>query len=152
MARPSDRTEPQIDAATAARVAQLARLGLDEAELRRTAEQLGGILGHFRALQGVDTSGVEVVQAGAAPGAPGADVIEPFPQPRSTLLPLTAHAREGFFVVPAVLDTDFGEERSPARPAAGGDAGHHASPHAGHEPGNDASPGAWTDDDPGADA
>jgi aspartyl-tRNA(Asn)/glutamyl-tRNA(Gln) amidotransferase subunit C len=108
-----------IDAATVARVAQLARLGLDAAELARTAAQLDTILQHFRALQGVDTTGVEpLVHALDSSGEPAADVIAPFPQPRATLLSLTEHAREGFFVVPAVLDTDFGDDDKPARPAA----------------------------------
>jgi len=115
----SGQPDDGIDAATVRRVAHLARLGLDEAELLRSAEQLGTILQHFRTLQAVDTTGVEpLVNSLGDSGLPAADVIAPFPQPRATLLPLTAHGREGFFVVPAVLDTDFGADRPAARAAA----------------------------------
>ncbi len=111
----SGQSDHGIDTATVRRVAHLARLGLDEAEIQRTAEQLGTILGHFHALQAVDTTGVEpLVHALGDSGVPAADVIVPFPQPRSSLLALTAHGREGFYVVPAVLDTDFGVDDAPA--------------------------------------
>lgn len=91
------------------RVARLARLGLPPSEMTAAAGQLTTILGHFRALQDVDTAGVEpLVHAVDRPGEAAADTIVAFPDPRRSLLPLTAHAREGFFVVPRVLDADFG--------------------------------------------
>jgi aspartyl/glutamyl-tRNA(Asn/Gln) amidotransferase C subunit len=92
-------------------IARLARLGLSDAELRAAAGQLAGILDHFRALQGVDTTGVEpLVHTLEAPGAPAADVPAPFPDARERLLALTPHAREGFLVVPRVMEADFGPE------------------------------------------
>lgn len=101
--------EPAIDLHMAATVARLARLGLGDAELRAAAQQLAGILGHFRALQDVDTSGVApLVHTLAAPGLPAADVPAPFVDARTRLLGLAPHAREGFLVVPRVLEADFG--------------------------------------------
>ncbi|MHC4844817.1 MAG: Asp-tRNA(Asn)/Glu-tRNA(Gln) amidotransferase subunit GatC [Planctomycetota bacterium] len=107
--------EPVIDPQIVQRVAELARLGLSEAELSAASAKLQGILAHFEALQAVDTEGVEpLVHAIETPGAPGDDEARDFPDPRHTLLPLTDHAREGFFVVPRVLDTEGGDA-----PAAG---------------------------------
>lgn len=40
-------------------IAQLARIELSEADVRRFAQQLSGILDHFAALSAVDTEGVE---------------------------------------------------------------------------------------------
>jgi len=100
-----------ISAAEVLAIAKLARLGLPEAELHAAAGKLAGILEHFRALQGVDTRDVEpLVHTLDTPGAPAADVVEPCKDARELLLGLTSHAREGFLVVPRVLDADFGPE------------------------------------------
>lgn len=40
------------------RIARLARLGLDEAEVGRLSEQLSELLEHFEVLQQVDTTGI----------------------------------------------------------------------------------------------
>lgn len=110
--------EPAVDAALAAAVAHLARLGLPESERRAAAAQLAGILGHFRALQDVDTRGVApLVHTLEARGVPAADEAAPMPDARTRLLGLAPHAREGFLVVPRVMDADFG----PDEPAAGAD-------------------------------
>jgi len=102
-------SDPMTDPDLARRVARLARLGLQPAELADAASQLATILGHFRALQEVETAGVEpLVHAIDRPGEAAADAVEACPDPRRSLLPLTAFAREGFFVVPRVVDADFG--------------------------------------------
>jgi len=107
--------EPVIDPQQVQRVAELARLGLSEQELSAASAELQGILAHFEALQAVDTTGVlPLVHALESSGTPADDTARDFPDPRHALLPLTKHAREGFFVVPRVLDT--GE--SGAGPAA----------------------------------
>jgi len=101
----TDMSDPEL----VRRVARLARLGLPPAELAETGTQLGTILGHFRALQDVDTRGVEpLVHAVDRPGEAVADVVVAQPDPRRDLLGLTRAAREGFFVVPRVIDADFG--------------------------------------------
>jgi aspartyl-tRNA(Asn)/glutamyl-tRNA(Gln) amidotransferase subunit C len=102
-------TAPRLDVDVVRRVAHLARLRVAEDELGGLARQLAGVLGHFEALQGVDTAGVEpLVHALDTPGAAAPDVVACGADPRGALLPLTGHAREGFFVVPRVLDADFG--------------------------------------------
>ena len=108
--------EHSISADEVLAIAKLARLGIPEAELRAAAGQLAGILAHFHALQGVDTSGVEpLVHTLETPGAPAADRVVAFPDARQRLLALTTHAREGFLVVPRVLEADYGPD--PERPA-----------------------------------
>jgi aspartyl-tRNA(Asn)/glutamyl-tRNA(Gln) amidotransferase subunit C len=103
--------EPAVDAALAAAVAHLARLGLTDDERRAAAAQLAGILGHFRALQDVDTQGVApLVHTLEAPGAPAADEVAALLDARARLLGLAPHAREGFLVVPRVLNADFGPD------------------------------------------
>lgn len=86
-------------------MASLARLDLPPAELASMAADLDRILGHFQAIQAVDTEGVEpLTHVLAAHGEPGADAVVRFPAARDTLTGATSHAREGFFVVPRVLD------------------------------------------------
>ena len=86
-------------------VARLAHLGLDEEDVPAAAAELASLLEHFESLQAVPTAGVEpLVHAVAEPGVPAADVVAPFPDARAALLGLTEHAREGFLVVPRVLE------------------------------------------------
>jgi aspartyl-tRNA(Asn)/glutamyl-tRNA(Gln) amidotransferase subunit C len=107
---------PRPDADFVRRVAHLARLGLDENELDGLASQLEELLGHFQALQAVDSSGVEaLVHARDTRGEAAADEIIRAIDPRASILPLTEHAREGFYVVPRVLDADFGPEAGTER-------------------------------------
>jgi aspartyl-tRNA(Asn)/glutamyl-tRNA(Gln) amidotransferase subunit C len=56
-----------LDAATVRRVANLARLRLEENEVAKLQAELNGILGWIEQLQQVDTEGVEPM-AGGAPG------------------------------------------------------------------------------------
>ncbi|WP_027284177.1 Asp-tRNA(Asn)/Glu-tRNA(Gln) amidotransferase subunit GatC [Rubritepida flocculans] len=56
-----------LDAATVRRVANLARLRLEESEVETLRGELNGILGWIEQLQQVDTEGVEPM-AGGAPG------------------------------------------------------------------------------------
>ena len=87
------------------RVAGLARLGLAAEDEQAMVDSLLSLLGHFEVLQQVDTTDVEPMSHPTdATGEPAADEVAPFPDPRATLVPLTSHAREGFFVVPRVLD------------------------------------------------
>lgn len=87
------------------RVAGLARLSLAADSEAAMVDGLISLLGHFEVLQEVDTTDVEPMShPGDALGEAADDEVSPFPDPRSTLVPLTSHAREGFFVVPRVLD------------------------------------------------
>ncbi|MBE9606037.1 Asp-tRNA(Asn)/Glu-tRNA(Gln) amidotransferase subunit GatC [Acetobacteraceae bacterium H6797] len=53
-----------LDTATVRRVASLARLRVEEAELPRLQSELNGILGWIEQLQAVDTQGVEPLAGG----------------------------------------------------------------------------------------
>ncbi|ONG58767.1 asparaginyl/glutamyl-tRNA amidotransferase subunit C [Pseudoroseomonas deserti] len=55
-----------LDTATVRRVASLARLRVEEAELPRLEAELNGILGWIEQLQAVDTTGVEPMAGGGA--------------------------------------------------------------------------------------
>lgn len=54
-----------LDAATVRRVANLARLRLEETEVEKLQAELNGILGWIEQLQAVDTEGVEPMAGGA---------------------------------------------------------------------------------------
>jgi aspartyl-tRNA(Asn)/glutamyl-tRNA(Gln) amidotransferase subunit C len=117
-------TDRPLSAEDVQAIAHLARLGLPEAETRAAAAQLAGVLAHFRALQAVDTRGVEPLTHAVQPSAsPAADAIQPFAQPRERLLAATEHAREGFLVVPRILEADFGPVEPGPRDGAQGDEG-----------------------------
>ncbi len=54
-----------LDAATVRRIAKLARIGVDEADLPRLQGELNGILGWIEQLVEVDVTGVEPLTGGA---------------------------------------------------------------------------------------
>jgi aspartyl-tRNA(Asn)/glutamyl-tRNA(Gln) amidotransferase subunit C len=54
-----------LDTATVRRIASLARIRLEEAEVARMQAELNGILGWIEQLQAVDTEGVEPMAGGA---------------------------------------------------------------------------------------
>jgi aspartyl-tRNA(Asn)/glutamyl-tRNA(Gln) amidotransferase subunit C len=57
-----------LDLTTVRRVASLARIHVEEAELPRLQAELNGILGWIEQLQALDTSGVEPMSGGAPEG------------------------------------------------------------------------------------
>ena len=82
------------------RVAELARLGVDEARLPRLVAELDGILAHMAVLQQVDVEGVEGaagVSSGGMPLRVDAGPQYPLAVSRDSFAPV---CREGFFVVP----------------------------------------------------
>lgn len=93
-----------IDRETARRVARLARIAVDEAELDALAEELSRILGFVEQLSEVDTAGVEPLAA-----------VTPMPLKMredavtdgdiaDQILANAPDAREGFFAVPKVVE------------------------------------------------
>ncbi len=87
------------------RVARLARLTLDEAEIQAFADQLGQVLQYVEVLQQADTEGVEPLAGASA----GTNVLRE-DQPTESLLrqqALSGAPRhdDHFFLVPPVLDT-----------------------------------------------
>ena len=95
-----------LDAAAVRRVANLARLRLDDTEVEKLQAEINGILGWIEQLQGVDTQGVEPM-AGGAPN-PGtlpwrADAVTDGGQADAVLR--NAPDREGeYFGVPKVVE------------------------------------------------
>ncbi len=96
---------PTIDKELIERLAGLARLGLAEDERETLRDELESLLGHFQALQEVDTEGVEpLAHVLTATGEPGVDAVDPFEHARDRLVDAAAVHREGFFVVPRVVE------------------------------------------------
>ncbi|MBL8769603.1 MAG: Asp-tRNA(Asn)/Glu-tRNA(Gln) amidotransferase subunit GatC [Planctomycetes bacterium] len=93
-----------MDRATVDKVARLARLELTDAQRDQYAAQLSAILAHFESLRALDTTGVEPsVYAVDLVGRPRPD--EPGPTAgHDALLSNAAAHREGFYVVPRVIE------------------------------------------------
>jgi aspartyl-tRNA(Asn)/glutamyl-tRNA(Gln) amidotransferase subunit C len=85
-------------------VAALARLGITDEERIRFAAQLSGILSHFEALQGLDTTDIApTAQTVDLRNVMRADVARA-PIPRDEVLANAPQSEEGFFRVQAVLE------------------------------------------------
>ncbi len=85
-------------------VAALARLGISPEERARFAEQLSGVLEHFRALQALDTSGVSpTAQVQDLRNVMRDDIARPSAS-RVDVLANAPRQEDGYFRVQAVLD------------------------------------------------
>ena len=90
------------------RIAQLARIGLDEAQRQQMLEQLGGLLGIVETIRAVDTSGVPPL---THPIAVMRDVqlrLQPDdatePNQRDANMANAPAAEGGLFLVPKVIE------------------------------------------------
>lgn len=93
-----------IDKETAARVAKLARIQVDEARLPALAEEFNGILGFIEQLREVDVEGVEpMVSVTPMRLKRREDVVTDGSQ-QEAVLKNAPDAREGFFAVPKVVE------------------------------------------------
>ena len=93
-----------IDIDTARRVAKLARIRVEEADLPKLAGQLSGILGFMEQLNEVDVTGIEpMVSVTPMRLARRADRVTDGGYP-SAVLANAPDAREGFFAVPKVVE------------------------------------------------
>ena len=93
-----------IDTATAAKVAKLARIKVDEAALPALAEEFNAILGFIEQLNAVDVSGVEPMTSVTPQRLKRrADQVNDGDQQMQVLANAPA-AREGFFAVPKVVE------------------------------------------------
>lgn len=93
-----------IDEGTARKVAKLARIRVEEADLPRLAGQLSGILGFMEQLSEVDVTGIEPMVSVTpmrlkrrADVVTGGDI-------QAQILKNAPDAREGFFAVPKVVE------------------------------------------------
>jgi len=93
-----------IDTATAAKVAKLARIKVDEAALPALAEEFNAILGFIEQLNAVDVSGVEPMTSVTPQRLKRrADQVNDGDQ-QMQVLANAPDAREGFFAVPKVVE------------------------------------------------
>jgi aspartyl-tRNA(Asn)/glutamyl-tRNA(Gln) amidotransferase subunit C len=96
-----------IDRSEVKRIARLARLALDEAEVDRMAHELSSILAHFEALRGVDLEGVEPLAIAADRADPLRDdepgTCDPLLDRPESLAP---EWRDGFFLLPRLPALD----------------------------------------------
>jgi len=93
-----------IDTATARKVAKLARIRVEEADLPKLAEQLSGILGFMEQLNEVDVTGIEpMVSVTPMRLARRADEVTDG-NIQGQVLANAPDAREGFFAVPKVVE------------------------------------------------
>lgn len=93
-----------LDAATIRRVANLARLRVEEEEVPRLQAELNGIMGWIEQLQAVDTTGIEPMSGGGDAVLPlRPDVVIDGGQAEAILA--NAPDRAGvFFAVPKVVE------------------------------------------------
>lgn len=93
-----------IDTDTARKVAKLARIRVDEADLPKLAQELSGILGFMEQLSEVDVTGIEPM-TGVTPMRlkRRADVVTDG-NIQAAILKNAPDAREGFFAVPKVVE------------------------------------------------
>ena len=93
-----------IDTATAAKVAKLARIKVDDAALPALAEEFNAILGFIEQLNAVDVSGVEPMTSVTPQRLKRrADQVNDGDQ-QMQVLANAPDAREGFFAVPKVVE------------------------------------------------
>jgi len=93
-----------IDAKTAARVAKLARIKVDEADLPALAQEFTNILGFIEQLNEVDVEGVEpMVSVTPQHLLRREDIVNDGNQ-QAAVLANAPDAREGFFAVPMVVE------------------------------------------------
>ncbi len=93
-----------IDTATAAKVAKLARIKVEEADLPALAQEFNAILGFIEQLEEVDVKGVEpMVSVTPQRLKRREDVVTDGSQP-AKVLANAPDAREGFFSVPKVVE------------------------------------------------
>ena len=93
-----------IDTATAARVAKLARIQVEEEALPALAEEFNAILGFIEQLNEVDVEGVEPMSSVTSQRLKRrSDIITDGGQQAQVLIN-APDSREGFFAVPKVVE------------------------------------------------
>jgi aspartyl-tRNA(Asn)/glutamyl-tRNA(Gln) amidotransferase subunit C len=93
-----------IDLETAARVARLARIRVDEDDLPALAQEFNAILGFIEQLQEVDVDGVEPMTSVTPMRLKRRDDTVTEGGMADSVLSNAPDAREGFFAVPKVVE------------------------------------------------
>ena len=93
-----------IDTETAARVATLARIRVDEAALPALAQEFNTILGFIEQLNEVDVTGVEPMTSVTPMRLKRREDVVTEGDQQARVLSNAPDAREGFFAVPKVVE------------------------------------------------
>ncbi|WP_297618222.1 Asp-tRNA(Asn)/Glu-tRNA(Gln) amidotransferase subunit GatC [uncultured Roseicyclus sp.] len=93
-----------IDRATAAKVAKLARIRVEDADLPALADDFNAILGFIEQLQELDVSDVEPMVSVTPMRLPRRDDVVSDGNQQEAVLRNAPDAREGFFAVPKVVE------------------------------------------------
>jgi len=93
-----------IDTKTAGRVAKLARIKVEEADLPALAQEFTNILGFIEQLNEVDVEGVEPMTSVTPQRLYRRDDAVTDGDQQSAVLANAPDAREGFFAVPMVVE------------------------------------------------
>jgi aspartyl-tRNA(Asn)/glutamyl-tRNA(Gln) amidotransferase subunit C len=93
-----------IDTATAAKVAKLARIKVDEADLPALAQEFNAILGFIEQLEEVDVEGVEPMVSVTPQRLKRREDVVTDGSQTAKVLANAPDAREGFFSVPKVVE------------------------------------------------
>ena len=93
-----------IDRATAAKVAKLARIRVEDADLPALADDFNAILGFIEQLQELDVSDVEPMVSVTPMRLPRRDDVVSDGNQQEAVLRNEHDAREGFFAVPKVVE------------------------------------------------
>ena len=93
-----------IDAATVRKVARLARISVEEAEVEPLASEITGILDWIEQLQEVDVEGVEPMTSAVPMRLKRRTDNVTDGDRRDDVLANAPDAREGFFAVPKVVE------------------------------------------------
>jgi aspartyl-tRNA(Asn)/glutamyl-tRNA(Gln) amidotransferase subunit C len=93
-----------IDVATAGKVAKLARIKVEEADLPALAEEFNAILGFIEQLEEVDVEGVEPMVSVTPTALPQREDVVTDGSQQAKVLANAPDAREGFFAVPKVVE------------------------------------------------
>ena len=93
-----------IDRETARRVAKLARIKVDEADLPVLANEFNNILGFIEQLNEVDVEGVEPMTSVTPQRLKRREDVVTDGDQATKVLSKASEAREGFFAVPKVVE------------------------------------------------
>lgn len=93
-----------IDEGTAARVAKLARIKVEEADLPALAQEFNNILGFIEQLNEVDVEGVEPMTSVTPQRLKRREDVVTDGNQQAAVLKNAPDAREGFFAVPKVVE------------------------------------------------
>ncbi|MCF8485896.1 MAG: Asp-tRNA(Asn)/Glu-tRNA(Gln) amidotransferase subunit GatC [Rhodobacteraceae bacterium] len=93
-----------IDTDTARKVAKLARIRVDEADLPKLAQELSGILGFMEQLSEVDVTGIEPMTSVTPMRLKRREDVVTDGNIQAAILKNAPDAREGFFAVPKVVE------------------------------------------------